>query len=95
MATGLVIYYSRTGNTKQMAEIIAGSMNDAGLTTQCKSVEEVNNGDLVNADAIVVGSPCYYGHMAGEIASFFDETCPVADIFEIQRDDFCMLIFGD
>jgi NAD(P)H dehydrogenase (quinone) len=74
MASGLVIYYSRTGNTKQMAEIIAESMNQAGLSTECKSVENISNDDLLNNDAIVVGSPCYYGNVAGAISNMFDET---------------------
>lgn len=74
MATGLVIYYSRTGNTKQMAEIIAEAMNDAGLKTKCKSVEEVKSAELLESDAVVVGSPCYYGSMAGDLANFFDES---------------------
>jgi flavodoxin len=33
MAKAIVIYYSRTGNTKEMAEIIAKSMNEADLQT--------------------------------------------------------------
>ena len=74
MATALVIYYSRSGNTKQMAEFITQSMNDSGLETKCKSVEEVKIDDLSDVDAIVVGSPCYYGHMAGQITLFFDES---------------------
>jgi len=74
MANGLVIYYSRSGNTKQMAEIIAKSMNDSGLSTKCKSVSEAKIDDLLDADAIVVGSPTYYGRMAGAVAVFFDES---------------------
>lgn len=73
MAKGLVIYYSRSGNTKEMAEIIAKSMNDAGLLTECKSVKEVKLDDLLASDAIVVGSPTYYGHMAAEIKQMFDD----------------------
>jgi len=34
MAKGIVIYYSRTGNTKAMAETIAEAMNEAHLPTQ-------------------------------------------------------------
>jgi NAD(P)H dehydrogenase (quinone) len=60
MAKGIVVYYSRSGNTRQMAEIIAEAMNAAGLPTECKSV--------------VVGSPTYYGHMAAPIKHLFDET---------------------
>ena len=74
MAKAIVIYYSRSGNTKEMAQIIAGSMNEADLPTECKSVEDVKAEDLLNYDAIVVGSPTYYGHMAGPIKQLFDDT---------------------
>jgi NAD(P)H dehydrogenase (quinone) len=73
MAKGLVIYYSRTGNTKQMAEIIAKAMNDAELPTECKSVADVRLDELLLADAIVVGSPTYYGHMAAQVKQMFDD----------------------
>jgi NAD(P)H dehydrogenase (quinone) len=74
MAKGIVIYYSRSGNTKEMAEMIAKSMNEAGLSTDCKSVEKVKADDLLKYDCIVVGSPTYYGHMAGPIKQLFDDT---------------------
>ncbi len=74
MANGLVIYYSRSGNTKQMAKTIAEAMNEANLPTKCKSVTDTSLDDLQSADAIVVGSPTYYGRMAGPIAQFFDES---------------------
>jgi NAD(P)H dehydrogenase (quinone) len=73
MAKGIVVYYSRTGNTKEMAEIIAKAMNDAGLQTDCKSVDRVKANDLLGYDAIVIGSPTYYGHMAGTIKELIDE----------------------
>mgnify|MGYP000919472952 FL=1 len=74
MASGLVIYYSRSGNTKIMAKAIADAMNNSGVSTACKSVSEVNAEDLVKVDAIVVGSPTYYGRAAAPIAQLFDET---------------------
>ena len=74
MANGLVIYYSRSDNTKQMAKTIAEAMNEANLPTKCKSVTDTSLADLQAADAIVVGSPTYYGRMAGPIAQFFDES---------------------
>ena len=74
MAKGIVVYYSRTGNTKEMARIIAESMNEAGLQTDCKSVDKVKANDLLGYDAIVIGSPTYYGHMAGPIKEMIDET---------------------
>lgn len=74
MAKAIVIYYSRTGNTKEMAEIIAAAMNDSGLPTECKPVDKVKADDLLTFDAIVVGSPTYYGHMAAPIKQLFDDT---------------------
>ncbi|MHC4476928.1 MAG: flavodoxin family protein [Planctomycetota bacterium] len=74
MAKGIVVYYSRSGNTKAMAEIAAEAMNEAGLATECKSVEKVKADDLLSYDAIVIGSPTYYGQMAGPIKELIDET---------------------
>ena len=73
MAKAIVIYYSKTGSTKAMAQIIAESMNQAKLPAQCKSVDEVKADDLLNFDAIVVGTPTYYGHMAAPLKQLFDE----------------------
>jgi NAD(P)H dehydrogenase (quinone) len=74
MAKGLVIYYSRSGNTKTMANIIAASMDNSGLPTKCQNVSDVKVSDLVDADAVVVGSPTYYGRAAAPIAQLFDES---------------------
>lgn len=73
MAKGIVLYYSRSGNTKEMAEIIAKSMNNVGLKTECKPVDKVKADDLPGYDAIVVGSPTYYGQMAGPIKQLIDD----------------------
>jgi len=73
MAKGLVVYFSKSGNTKKMAEIIAKSMNDSGLATECKSVEKTVVADLLAADAIVIGSPTYYGQMAAPIMQLFTD----------------------
>jgi NAD(P)H dehydrogenase (quinone) len=74
MAKAIVIYYSRTGNTKEMAEIIARSMNEADLQTECKSVSDIKAEELLDYDAIVIGSPTYYGHMAGPIKQLIDDS---------------------
>ena len=73
MPRAIAIYYSRSGNTKEMAEIIARSMSEAGVPTDCKSVETVKASDLLTYDAIVIGSPTYYGQMAGPIKQLFDD----------------------
>ncbi len=74
MAKGIVIYYSRSGHTKEMAELIAAAMNDGGLPTDCKSVDKVRVDDLLAYNAIVMGSPTYYGTMAAAMKQLFDDS---------------------
>lgn len=73
MAKGIVIYHSRTGNTKEMAEIIAKAMNEGQVATGCQSVETVRPDELPGYDAIVLGSPCYYGQMAAPVKQLIDD----------------------
>ena len=73
MAKGIVVYYSRSGNTKEMGETIAKAMNDAGLQTECKPVDKVKPDDLPGYDAVVIGSPCYYGQMAAPVKQLIDD----------------------
>ena len=73
MAKAIVIYYSRSGNTKKMAEIITQAMNSAELPTECKSISDISSEDIFSYDAIVIGSPTYYGQMASPIKQLIDD----------------------
>ena len=72
MAKALVIYYSQTGNTQKMAEIITSSIKANGVDCDLKKAEEVESKDLLNYDAVLIGSPTYYGSMAAEIKKLLD-----------------------
>ncbi|AQQ09313.1 Flavodoxin [Sedimentisphaera cyanobacteriorum] len=74
MAKALVIYYSRSGNTKRMAELISDSISESSLESECKAVADVTVEELAEADAVILGSPTYYGQMAGEMKKLLDET---------------------
>lgn len=74
MAKGLVVFYSKSGNTQKMAEILSKSMNDSGLPTECLPVEKTTVDNLLAADAIVIGSPTYYGQMAAPIMQLLTES---------------------
>jgi NAD(P)H dehydrogenase (quinone) len=69
----LVLYYSRTGNTKLLAEEVAKGVREA-KDVQCvvKSTTEVTKNDLLAADGIIAGSPTYFGGMASELKEVFD-----------------------
>lgn len=74
MAKAVVIYYSRTGNTKHMAEVIAEAIQKEGVECDVKFTSEIDAGQLLNYDAIIIGSPTYYGTMAAEIKALLDES---------------------
>ncbi|GAB4330241.1 MAG: flavodoxin domain-containing protein [Candidatus Abyssubacteria bacterium] len=72
MAKVLVLYFTRTGNTKAMAEIIADAADKEGVEVSLKDVEDCKPEELLKHDAIIAGSPTYYGGMAGKLKEFFD-----------------------
>lgn len=70
----LVVYYSETGNTAAMAEAAAeGARRVPGGVASVKSVEEVARDDLESADALLVGSPTYWGTIAAPVKQFIDD----------------------
>ena len=75
MAKMLVTYFSKTGNTAQMAEIIAAAAGEVeGVQVDLKEVEAVSPDDLLGYDGIIMGSPTYYGTMAAPCKQLIDES---------------------
>jgi NAD(P)H dehydrogenase (quinone) len=70
----LVSYYSRTGNTKQMAEAIAKGAKEQGVACDLKEVTTVTVDELPDYDALIFGSPTYYGLMAAEMKKLIDDS---------------------
>ncbi|MGB9720378.1 MAG: flavodoxin family protein [bacterium] len=74
MIKALVAYYSHTGNTKMMAKAIARGIKKEGLVVDLFPLKRIKPKDLLNYELIILGSPTYYGLMAGEMKKFIDET---------------------
>jgi len=74
MAKILIVYFSKTGNTKEMAEFVQEGAVGAGAETELKDVEDASIDDLTGADGIIIGSPTYYGLPAAEIKKLLDES---------------------
>lgn len=70
----LIVYYSHGGNTKKMAGEIARSVEAAGCQVLVKKVDEVNMDEVALADGLLIGSPCYFGNMAGPMKAFIDDS---------------------
>jgi NAD(P)H dehydrogenase (quinone) len=69
----LIAYHSVTGNTEKMAQGVAdGAKSVAGATADLKRVSDVTTEDLLSADAVIVGSPVYFGNVSGEVKTFLD-----------------------
>lgn len=55
----LVNYASRFGGTREIAEAIARTLDDAGVRVRCSPVQDAP--DLERFDAFVIGSAVYFG----------------------------------
>jgi NAD(P)H dehydrogenase (quinone) len=58
-----------------MADAIGASAEKvAGVEVDVRAVDSVDVGDLTGFDAIVIGSPTYYGSMAAAVKQMLDES---------------------
>lgn len=101
----LIVYYSRFGAIKELAEIIAEGVGKVhGATADFLAVEEqplgaaragetdeqvqqrrrAINDRLAQADALIIGSPAYFGSMASPLKRFFED-CATAETAILDR----------
>lgn len=69
----LVLYYSKGGNTKRLAEEVVKGVESAGVKAVLKNTDEVTKEDFLNSEGVIAGSPVYFGVMAWELKKIFDE----------------------
>ncbi|MCH7396680.1 flavodoxin family protein [Belliella sp. DSM 107340] len=71
--TILIAYYSETGKTQSMAEAVANGVNEIGeVDFILKPISEVKTEELLNASAIILGSPVYNGNVAPQMQEFIN-----------------------
>jgi|GEM_PF-3331833 len=69
----LVLYHSKTGNTKKLAEEVAKGVQEVqGVGAILRSCQEVKEEDFLECKGLIAGSPVYFGSMAAELKSVFD-----------------------
>ena len=74
----LIVYDSKTGNTEAMALAVskgAEQISDTEVTV--KKAEQTKLDDLLAADAIIMGSPTYYGQMSAKLKALIDDSVKV------------------
>jgi flavorubredoxin len=70
----IVVYESKYGNTKLVAETIAEGIREVqGIETHVSEVKQVDLGKVTDYDAILVGSPNHIGGPTGGIKKFIDK----------------------
>ena len=74
MPTVLILYYSRSGNTEEMAKAIEEGVRSEGVKVVRKRMGNSTLQDLLKADGILIGSPTYYGTMAAEVKAYIDKS---------------------
>jgi len=70
----VVIYYSRGGTTKSMAELIHKTINSKGVKADIFAVDQFSYKNLLDYDGIIIGSPTYYGTCSSEIKKLIDDS---------------------
>jgi len=91
MAKLLIIYHSQSGNTEAMAKAVYEGALSSRATVSLKKAAEATNNDLLDCDAVILGTPNYFSYMAGAIKDFFDR------VFHTMRgkiDDKPYAVFG-
>ncbi len=71
-ATVLIAYYSKEGHTEKLALAVEKGVLSTEQKAVLKSVEMVTEKDLLEADAIIVGSPVYNANVAPEVQAFIN-----------------------
>lgn len=71
-----VLYYSKTENTKQMAEVIAQGMQSVeGVEAKAFSIEDIDETWLQESKCIILGTPIYLACACAEVVTWLQGPC--------------------
>ena len=73
----LIVYHSKTGNTRTMAEaIFRGATSKAITGVEVRTLRAADAGpdDLLWANTMIIGTPENFGYLSGAIKDFLDRT---------------------
>jgi flavodoxin len=71
----LIVYYSKFGNTRRIAEALAETMREAG-DARLIDLDQLTSSDLEAADLVVVGSPTHAFSVPEAVRSVLDAQPP-------------------
>lgn len=75
MAKILIVYHSQGGNTEAAARAVEkGAREVEEVQVTVKDGLKATIDDLLDCDALAIGTPDYFSYMAGGLKDFFDRT---------------------
>jgi flavodoxin I len=77
MPKAIIIYETRKGSTKLIAEAIQEGMIEAGVKVQVKKINEIDGPELEKYDCIILGAPTYNKDLIGTMKTFLFKLEPV------------------
>jgi flavodoxin len=69
----LIVYWSKTGNTKKVADAVKQGLEAAKIQVTMKKQEEAGNVDYFDYDLVCVGAPSYSWHPPEQMAKFLKD----------------------
>jgi multimeric flavodoxin WrbA len=71
----LIVYHTQSGNTGQLAQaLLRGARRVTDTDTVIKRAFDAGTADLLDCDALLLGTPENFGYMSGALKDFFDRT---------------------
>ena len=73
----LIVFHSKTGNTAALADaVVRGATSDdvGDVEVRMLRAAEAGPGDLLWADALLLGTPENFGYLSGALKDFLDRT---------------------
>lgn len=78
MALAKIVYASMTGNTEEIADIVADKLRDLGLDVEVEEGTMVDAADFEDADIAIVATYTYGdGDLPDEIVDFYEDLAEV------------------
>lgn len=72
-----LIYFSQTGNTRQVAEAMAEAFRETRHATRVISLKKATSQDAVTSDLLGVGSPCFASQAPTPVKAFLQALPPL------------------
>ncbi len=74
MSKVLIVYHSKGGNTRKLAEAIKSGVESVnGVEALLRNTKEVTKEEFLESSGVIAGSPVYFGTMAAELKKVFDD----------------------